>query len=45
MSHKTQAKLVKTHIGRIILHLCALARDRNLISHAKGISREFSLSH
>jgi hypothetical protein len=40
MSDKRQENLVKTSIGRIILHLTALNKDFKFGWHIKGIKRE-----
>ena len=41
MSKTIQAKLVKTSVGRVVLHLTCLLNDFKLEWHMKGIVREF----
>ena len=40
MSKMIQARLVKTSLGRIVLHITCLLNDCKLEWHVKGIVRE-----
>jgi hypothetical protein len=41
MSDESQEILVKSRVGRVILHIVTLFRDRKYFWHLKGITREF----
>jgi hypothetical protein len=37
-----KSKLAESHLGRVILHLWCLARDRKWVWHLDGIGREIT---